>query len=142
MNIHCLGFSARLWPDYPKFMTAEVLRAKYGPPNGHKFTISPGFEIAVEYGPNGQVRRIEFPGTAPDATGTRTPQRVDEVLLDLVPMSMRGNEIGVGHWRTPYSTRHTLYEHVVIIEAQDPWMLDQRRSLAVLFRHHQSTSTS
>lgn len=124
-------------------MTAEVLRAKYGPPNGHKFTISPGFEIAVEYERDGQVRRIEFPGTAPDATGARTPQRVDEVLLELVPMSMRGKEIGSGQKRTPHYTKYKLYEHVWIIEAEDPRVLDQRRSLTVLFReHHQSTSTS
>ena len=124
-------------------MTAEVLRAKYGPPNGRKFTVSPGFEIAVECEPDGRVRRMEFPGTAPDATGASTPQRVDEVLLELVPMSMRGNEIGFGLWRLPYSTKHTFYEHVVIIEAEDPWMLDQRCSLTVLFReHHQSNSIS
>jgi hypothetical protein len=124
-------------------MTVEVLRAKYGPPNGTKFTVSRGFEIVVEYEPDGQVRKIEFPGTAPDATGASTAQRVDEVLLGLVPMSMRGKEIGSGHWRLPYSTKHTVYEHVMVIEAEDPWVLDQRRSLTVLFlEHHQSTSTS
>ena len=124
-------------------MTVEVLRAKYGPPNGSKFTISPGFEIVVEYEPDGRVRRMEFPGTAPDATGASTAQRVDEVLLELVPMSMRGKEIGSGQWRNPYRTKHTRYEHVILIEVEDPWVLDQRRSLTVLFReHYQSTSTS
>ncbi len=112
-------------------MTAEVLRAKYGPPHGSKFTISPGFEIVVEYEPDGQVRRIEFPGTAPDATGDSTAQRVDKVLLDLAPMSMRGKEISSGLWRTPHSTKHTLYEHVMIIEAEDPWVPDQRRSVSL-----------
>jgi hypothetical protein len=124
-------------------MTAEVLRAKYGPPHGRKFTVSPGFEIEVEYAPDGQVRGIEFPGTAPDANGASTPQRVDEVLLELVPMSMRGREIGTGHWRLPYSSKHTFYEHVVIIEAEDPWVLDQRRSVSVWFTaHYQSSSIS
>jgi hypothetical protein len=124
-------------------MTAEILLAKYGPPNGSKFTISPGFEIVVECEPDGQVRRIEFPGTAPDATGASTEQRVDEVVLELVPMSMRGKEIGWGLKRTPHYTKHTLYEHVMIMEAEDPWVLDQRRSLTVLFReHYQSNSIS
>jgi hypothetical protein len=115
-------------------MTAEMLRAKYGPPQGGKFTISPGFEIVVEYAPDGLVRRIELPGTAPDATGASSPQRVDEFLLELVPMSMRGKEISWGQKRNPYYTKHTLYEHVMIIEAEDPWVLDQRRSLTLMFR--------
>lgn len=143
MNIHCPGFSERLWPDYPELMTAEMLRAKYGPPHGRKFTISPGFEIAVEYGLDGQVRKIELPGTAPDETGASTAHRIDEVLLDLVPMSMRGKEIGSGQWRLPYYTKHKLYEHVWIFEAEDPWVLDQRHSLTVVFpEHHQSNSIS
>ena len=124
-------------------MTAEELRAKYGLPHGNTFTIFPGFEIVVEYEPDGQIRRIEFPGTAPDATGASTPQRVDEVLLELVPMSIRGGEIGSGLWHTPYSTKHTLYEHVMIIEAEDPEVPGQRRSVTLLFRdYHQSNSTS
>jgi hypothetical protein len=124
-------------------MTEEVLRAKYGPPQGSKFTISAGFEIVVDCEPYGQVRRIEFPGTAHDASGASTPQRVDEVVLELVPMSIRGKEISWGQRRTPYYTKHTLYEHVMIIEAEDPELLDQRRSVTVLFsEHYQPNSTS
>jgi hypothetical protein len=124
-------------------MTAEELRAKYGPPHGNTFTVSPGFEIVVEYEPDGQIRRIEFPGTAPDAIGATTPQRVDEVLLELVPISMRGKEIGTGVKRFGVFTRYTLYEHVMITEAEDPWVSGQRRSLTVLFTaYYQANSIS
>src|ERR1700733_3769071 len=95
MNLHCRGFKGRSSQDYHKLMTEKVLRAKYGPPQGSKFTISAGFEIVVDCEPYGQVRRIEFPGTAHDASGASTPQRVDEVVLELVPMSIRGKEISL-----------------------------------------------
>ncbi len=125
-------------------MTAEMLRSKYGPSHGSKFTISPGFEIVVECGPDGQVSRIEFPGTAPDATGASTEQRVDEALLELVPMSMRGKEISSGHRAIgSNSWKHKFYEHVAIIETGDPWVSGQRLSVTVSFTaHYQSNSTS
>jgi len=130
-------------------MTASQLRAKYGPAKygaplvREIFIISPGFEIVVDYAPDEQVKRIELPGTAPDDSGVSTPQRVDEALLELVPMSMRGKEISSGLWRVPYYNKHTRYEHVIIIEQEDPSVLDQRRSVTVLFRdHYQSSSTS
>jgi len=130
-------------------MTASQLRAKYGSGEGgvpvarEAFTISPGFKIVVDYGPDEQVKRIELPGTAPDESGVSTPQRVDEALLELVPMSMRGKEIGKGLWRIAYSNKHTLYEHVMIIEVEDGRALGQRRSVSVIFtEHHQSSSTS
>jgi hypothetical protein len=124
-------------------MTAEMLRAKYGPPQGSKFTISPGFEIVVEWEPDGQVRRIEFPRIAPDAMGASTAQRVDEVLLELVPISMRGKELGSGVKRFGISTKNTYYEHVMIIEVEDPWVPGQRRSVTVFFTaYYQSNSIS
>jgi hypothetical protein len=124
-------------------MTAEELRAKYGAAQGRKFTVSPGFEIVVEQDPDGHIRSVELPGTAPDQTGATTAERVDEALLELVPMSMRGKEIGFWLRQMPYSTKHTSYEHVVIVENEDPWVPGQRRSVTVLFRdHHQSSSTS
>jgi hypothetical protein len=122
-------------------MTMEMLRAKYGPPHGSKFTISPGFDIVVECEPDGQIRRIEFPGTAPDAIGASTAQRVDEALLELVPMSMRGKEFGSGVKRVGVFSRYTLYEHVMLIEQED--LPGQRRNVTVSFNaYYQSNSTS
>jgi hypothetical protein len=125
-------------------MTAEVLRAKYGPPQGSTFTISPGFEIVVEYAPDGQIRRIDFPGTAPEATGTSAPQRVDDVLLELIPMSMRGKEVSSGHRAIgSNSWKHTFYEQVAIMETGDPWVSGQRLSVTVFFTaYYQSNSIS
>jgi hypothetical protein len=83
-------------------MTASQLLAKYGlvgceaPLDRETFTISPGFEIVVDYAANQEVKRIELPGTAPDQSGASTAQQVDEALLELVPMSMRGKEIASG----------------------------------------------
>ena len=125
-------------------MTAEMLSAKYGPPHGSKFTISPGFEIVVEFAPDGQVRRMEFPGTAPDTTGASTEQRVNEALLELIPMSMRGKETGWGHRAIgSNSWKNSFYEHVMITETGDPWVPGQRLSVTVWFTaHYQSNSTS
>ena|SRR5579862_5275180 len=91
-------------------MTAAELRAKYGPLHGSKCTIFPGFEILVQCGPDGQVVSIEFPGTAPDETGASTEQRVDQALLELVPMSIRGKEIGKG---TKLNGSNVLETHAV-----------------------------
>jgi hypothetical protein len=129
--------------NYPKVMTVELLRAKYGPPHGSKFTISPGFEIVVAYAPDQQVRKIELPGTAPDATGASTAQRVDDVLLELVPMLMRGKEVGSMHRAIgSMSWKNMFYEHVMIVETGDPWAPGQRLSVTVWFRDYQSNSTS
>jgi hypothetical protein len=79
-------------------MTASQLRAKFGPPLSREtFMVSPGFEIVVDYADNQEVKRIELPGTAPDKSGASTPEPVEEALLELVPLSMRGKEIGSGH---------------------------------------------
>jgi len=130
-------------------MTGSQLRAKYGsakcgtPLDRETFTISPGLEILVDYAADEKVKRIELPGAAPDQSGVSTPQRVDEALLELVPMPMRGKEIGSGQWRTPYITKHTLYEHVMIIEDEDPGVPGRRRNVSVCFNeHYQSSSTS
>src|SRR5271155_3980198 len=45
-------------------------------------------------GDDGKVSRADLPGVGPD--GTREP--ADEVLLELAPMSMRGEKVGLGLW--------------------------------------------
>jgi hypothetical protein len=127
-------------------MTASELRARFGPPLAREtFVVYPGFEIVVDYAENQQVRKIEFPGTAPslDGSGASTPQGVDEVLLELVPMSVRGEQIGGGTRRVGVFSKHMIYEHVMIVEYKDPWVPDQRDRVTVFFNaHYQSSSTS
>jgi hypothetical protein len=77
---------------------AFSLRSKYGPPlDRETFTVLPGIEMVVDYGPSKQVCRIQLPsgmkvaGTVPP--GTITKQRIDQVLDEVLPLSIRGKEM-------------------------------------------------
>jgi hypothetical protein len=106
-------------------MDTYRLRVKYGPPlDRETFTVRPGIEMVVDYGSGKQVCRIQLPsgtqygGKVPD--GAVTKQMVDEVLQEVVPASMRGNELGrlmeaVG---LPMISI-TEYEHVTISEVKN-----------------------
>jgi hypothetical protein len=120
-------------------MTAAELRAKEAPPGTREIVaVSRGIKIALVYGDDGKVSRIEFPGVGPD--GTREP--VDEVLLELVPMSMRGEKVGWGLREVGGRLRHTLYERVMIFEREER-PFDNRSSVWVHFiAPHQSSSIS
>ena len=116
---------------------ANDLRAKYGPPLAREtFVVRPDFEMVVDYAANGRVCRIQLPPVAPgQEPGVKTQQAVDDFLLELVPLSMRGKEVGrlleaVG---LP-SISEVLYENVIISES----MQDQRRTgMTVTFRNEE-----
>jgi hypothetical protein len=112
--IFCLGFAAALFGQIDSYQ----LRAKYGPPlDRETFTISPGYQIVVDYGPDHQASRLELPPAAPslDQPGVITQKRVDDILLELVPMSMRGKEIrSMLQSFCVLSIKSTEYEHVII----------------------------
>jgi hypothetical protein len=113
------------------------LRAKYGPPlERETFTISPGFQIIVDYGPDQQACRLELPLDRPG--GSR--KQVDDILLELVPMSMRGKEIrSMFQSFGVQSIKSTEYEHVIISEPQDPEAPGPRTGVSVVFK---SSATS
>jgi hypothetical protein len=78
---------------------ATSLRAKYGQPlDRETFTVRPGIEMVVDYGPSKQACKIQLPsgkkivGTAP--VGAITKSQIDEVLMEVVPPSIRGKELG------------------------------------------------
>jgi hypothetical protein len=97
-------------------MTWSELRAKEGYPGTRETVIvSPGIEMTLVFGDDRKVARIELPGVGPD--GTR--ERVDEVLLDLVPMCVRGEKIGWGMREVGGRSHHTRYEHVMIVEREE-----------------------
>src|SRR5450432_3558175 len=80
---------------------AYRLRSKYGQPlDRETFTVRPGIELVVDYGPSKQACRIQLPsgkkivGTVPD--GAITKHQIDEVLDEVVPQSIRGKELGKG----------------------------------------------
>ena len=89
-----LAVSAFAQIDGAQFATE--MRAKYGPPMAREtFTARPGIEMIVDYAANGHVCRIQLPAVAPlRDTGVRTPQAIDEFVLELVPLSIRGSELG------------------------------------------------
>jgi hypothetical protein len=75
------------------------LRSKYGAPlDRETFTVRPGIEMVVDYGPSKQVCRVQLPsgrqivGDVPP--GAITKQQIDEVLNEVVPPSLRGKELG------------------------------------------------
>lgn len=81
--------------DGPGFATE--LRSKYGPPLAREtFTPRPGIEMVVDYTANGNVCRIQLPPIAPTSRDPRvsSPEGIDELLLELIPLSTRGKELG------------------------------------------------
>jgi hypothetical protein len=87
-----------------------ALTARFGPPvNRGMFRTPRGFDLKVEYGVNGEVCRLEMPGE-PEAEMRR-------FLDDLVPESMRGNEVTHGlHIVGGVEIRHVFDEQVIIYE--------------------------
>jgi len=105
-------------------MDAFTLRSKYGAPlDRESFTVRPGIEMVVDYGPSKQVCRIQLPsgmrivGTVPP--GAVTKQQIDEVLDEVLPPSIRGKEVNRMMMATGAPMFFvTEYEHVTIGESQ------------------------
>jgi hypothetical protein len=124
----CLGFASALFGQIDSY----ELRAKYGQPLAREtFTISPGFQMVVDYGPDQQVCRLELPANGHSAT----QQQVDDILLQLVPMSVRGKELGSGfNFVGRASIKFTDYEHVSLGEPQGPDRPGGRTGVSVTFK--------
>lgn len=103
---------------------ATALRSKYGAPlDRETFTVRPGIEMVVDYGPSKQVCRIQLPsgmqfrGTVPP--GAITKRQIDEVLDEVVSPSIRGKEVNRGVLATGAPMLYvTDYEHVSVSELQ------------------------
>ena len=116
---------------------AFSLQAKYGVPlDRETFTVRPGIEMVVDYGPNKQACRIHLPsgrqivGTV--SPGEITKQQIDEVLNEVVPPSIRGKETnqGVEAFGLPMLV-FTEYEHVTITEMKNG---DDGQGITVIFK--------
>jgi hypothetical protein len=100
---------------------AFSLRSKYGLPlDRETFTVRPGINIRVDYGPAKQACTIVLPSgmtvrePSPDII---TREQMKDVLDEVVPNSVRGKEIkrgviGSGILKVVY----TEYEHVTVDE--------------------------
>lgn len=101
------------------------LRSKYGAPlDRETFTVRPGIEMVVDYGPAKQVCRIQLPsgmrivGDVPP--GAIAKQQIDQVLNEVVPPSLRGKELGGMATATGAIIMFsTDYEHVTISELKN-----------------------
>jgi len=125
--VFCLCFAAALFGQIDSYQ----LRAKYGPPlTRETFTIAPGFQIIVDYGPDQQVCRLELPLNQP---GVSSRKQADDVLLELVPMSMRGRQLNSFIMGGLNSIKSTVYEHVVISESGNANDVVQPNRVSVSF---------
>ena len=114
-----------------------TLRAKYGAPlNRETFQVRPNIEMVVNYGPNGQLFRIELPpgenmrGEVP--ANIATTQQVDEVIAEVVPLSVRGRETNRGSFMSGMnSMTMTDYEHVSLIAGYHG---DTRTRISIIFK--------
>jgi hypothetical protein len=89
-----IGFALPVFAqtDWSAF-TAE-LRARYGPPLAREtFTVRPGIEMVVDYAANGHVCRIQLPPIGPEPRSqVSSGNAIDDLLNELVPLSVRGAE--------------------------------------------------
>ncbi len=98
----------------PAEWDASTLREKYGEPLAREtFQVRPNLEMVVNYGPARQVCSIGLPDTV-------SKQILDEVVDELVPPAVRGNETGRGlKIIGGYSASYVIYEHVFILKSEN-----------------------
>jgi hypothetical protein len=133
----CAGFALSAFAQIDGARFASDLRAKYGPPLAREtFVARPGFEMVVDYAANGHVCRIQLPPIAPGREpGVKTAQAVDDFVAELVPVTMRGKELGrmVEAVGAP-SVSHIEYENVTISELRQG---ERRTGVTVRFKNEE-----
>jgi hypothetical protein len=101
---------------------ATDLRAKYGPPLVREVFAIPAGEMAVDYATSGHVCRINLPGIGPEEghSGVSSPKGIDDFLLKLLPLTMRGKELRQMAFQTGLTSVWTTeYENVTISAASN-----------------------
>ena len=101
---------------------ATDLRAKYGPPLAREVFAIPAGEMAVDYATSGHVCRINLPGIGPEEghSGVSSPKGIDDFLLKLLPLTMRGKELRQMVFQSGVnSIFSTEYENVTISAASN-----------------------
>src|SRR4029077_4349909 len=100
-------------------LDSSALRGKYGAPlNRETFHMPVGFDLIVDYGAASQVCKLQVPALMPTneriSNAAEMKKRMYEFLADLVPDSMRGNELGQGTiMMGAVSISSVEYEHVI-----------------------------
>jgi hypothetical protein len=133
-----IGFAISAFAQIDGAQFAADLHAKYGPPLAREtFTVRPGFEMVVDYAANGHVCKIQLPPFAPSPEpGVETTQAVDDFLAELIPLTMRGRELGRGQMNAGLTSVSIVeYENVTISET----FLERRTGVTVTFTKEKCT---
>jgi hypothetical protein len=112
------------------------LRAKYGPPLHREVFLVPPGEMVVDYAANGHPCRIQLPAIGPEeGTNVSSAKGVDDFLLKLLPLTVRGKELGkmVEMFGLP-GVLITHYENVTISESLEG---QRRTGVTVIFPKEQ-----
>ena len=90
-----IGCSVSLSAQFDADKFAAGLRANFGPPLAREVFLVPAGEMVVDYAANGHACRIQLPAVGPEeGRNVRSAKAVDDFLLKLLPLSMRGKELG------------------------------------------------
>jgi hypothetical protein len=116
----CLGFASSAFAQ----LDTSALRAKFGSPlNRETFHIPAGFDLVVDYGSGNQVCELEVPALMPTDEKVQNSavmkQRMYDFLVEVVPASMRGKELGrMAQQMGTISLTSIDYEYVTVSELQ------------------------
>ena len=114
-----IGCSVSLWAQFEADKFVAGLRANFGPPLAREVFLVPAGEMVVDYAADGRACRIQLPAVGPEeGTNVRSPKAVDDFLLKLLPLSMRGKQLGkMAEGMSLQSVLITQYENVTISES-------------------------
>jgi hypothetical protein len=104
--------------DGPKF--AADLHVQFGAPLARQTFLIPAGEMVVDYATNGNVCRIKLPSMGPDdrQPGVRSTKAIDDFILKLVPLTLRGKELRRMQGSSGLSSISWVeYEKVLVAEA-------------------------
>ena len=115
------------------------LRAKFGAPlNRETFIVRPGVQMIVDYSPTANhACRLELPGQAmptdaPLGVAINPKKIIDDILAEIVPLSMRGKELGrFAEQMGQLGISSIDYENVSIVESLTG---NRRTALTVKFK--------
>ena len=97
-GVRLLGLLAIAFPAAAQ-LDSPALRTKFGSPLPREtFHMAAGFDLVADYGPNGQVCKLQVPSLMPSDEKVSNidtmRRRMYDFLLQVVPASMRGREVG------------------------------------------------
>jgi hypothetical protein len=133
LTICFLAFTFPAFAQADGSTLAADIRARHGPPLGKEIFVVPPGEMVVYYSQSGNACRIQLPAAAQHSLqpDVKSIKAVDDFLLTLAPLNMRGKELRKMHTD---SGQHGLsmveYENVTIAESMPG---DRRTGITVTF---------